>query len=47
MGSALVRQAEACLPGKNVYVFREKEKNQAFYRKLGYSKIDTWVQARL
>ena len=47
MGSALVRQAEACLPGKNVYVFREKEKNQEFYRKLGYSKIDTWVQARL
>ena len=47
MGSALVRQVEACLPGKNVYVFREKEKNQAFYRKLGYSKIDTWVQARL
>lgn len=47
IGSALVRGTEGCFPGKTVYVFREKGKNQEFYKELGYAKTDTWVYSRL
>ncbi len=43
IGSRLVQRTERCLPGKTLYVFREKEKNREFYKELGYSKADTWV----
>lgn len=46
IGTALIRQAEAALPGKTMYVFREKEKNREFYRQLGYAKTDTWVYSK-
>lgn len=47
IGSRLVRQMEGYFPGKAMYVFREKHKNQEFYRNLGYSKVDTWVHGKL
>ena len=47
LGTALVRQAEQCLAGKTVYVFREKDRHKAFYQQWGYGKTDTWVEARL
>lgn len=47
LGSALVRRVEAAFPGKNVYVFRDREKNREFYKKLGYAKTDTWVYSKL
>ncbi|WP_322182332.1 GNAT family N-acetyltransferase [Neglectibacter caecimuris] len=46
IGSGLVRRVESCFPGKTLYVFREKEKNQEFYKKLGYVKTDTWVYSQ-
>lgn len=47
LGSGLVREMESYFPGKNLYVFREKNKHREFYKKLGYVKIDTWVYAEL
>lgn len=47
IGSKLVHQVEKSLPGKTVYVFREKEKNREFYKSLGYGKTDTWVYSKL
>ena len=47
IGSAVVKQLEACLPGKTLYVFREKDKNKEFYRGLGFSRTDTWVHAEV
>ena len=47
LGSGLVREMESYFPGKNLYVFREKNKHREFYKKLGYVKIDTWVYAKL
>ena len=46
IGSRLVRRVEDSFPGKTLYVFREKEKNRAFYRELGYGKTDTWVYSQ-
>ncbi len=47
IGSELIRRAEEAFPGKTMYVFREKEKHREFYKKLGYSKADTWVYSQL
>ncbi len=47
IGSSLVRQAEKLFPGKTLYVFREKERNREFYKKLGYTKADTWVDSEI
>ena len=47
IGSRLVGRMEGYRPGKAMYVFREKHKNQEFYRNLGYSKVDTWVHGKL
>lgn len=45
IGTDLVKEVERAFPGKTLYVFREKEKNQEFYKRLGYSKTDTWVSS--
>ncbi len=47
VGTSLVRRMEACFPGKTAYVFRDREKNREFYKKLGYAKADTWVYSKL
>lgn len=47
IGSGLVRRVETCFPGKTLYVFRDREKNREFYKRLGYSKADTWVLSQL
>lgn len=47
IGSALVGRTEAAFPGKTLYVFRDKEENREFYKRLGYGKTDTWVYSRL
>ncbi len=46
IGTRLVHGVESCFPGKTMYVFREKEKNREFYKKLGYVKTDTWVYSK-
>lgn len=46
IGTALIRQAEEALPGKTLYVFREKGKNREFYRQLEYTRVDTWVYSK-
>lgn len=43
IGSKLVEQAEKALPGKTMYLFRERDSNREFYRQLGYAHADTWV----
>lgn len=45
LGSEMVRQVEAAFPGKTVYVFREKDRHQAFYSGLGYTITDRWATA--
>lgn len=47
LGTQLVRQIESYFPGKTLYVFREQNRNQEFYRGLGYTKTDTWVYSKL
>ena len=47
IGKKLVQAAEKGLGGKTVYVFKEKDKNEEFYKELGYHKADTWVSASL
>ncbi len=47
VGSALLARAEACLPGRELYIFREAGKNESFYRRLGYAQADTWAFSRL
>ncbi len=47
IGTALVRRTEEGFSGKSLYVFREKDKNREFYKKLEYSKTDTWVYSEL
>lgn len=46
IGSDLIRRAEGCFSGKTMYVFREKKKHRDFYKKLGYTKTDTWVYSK-
>ncbi len=46
IGTELVKEVERAFPGNTLYVFREKEKNQEFYKELGYSKADTWVSSK-
>lgn len=43
IGTRLVRRVEETFPGRTIYVFRDKEKNTEFYKKLEYVKVDTWV----
>lgn len=47
LGTALVQEVENRLPGKTLYLLREKEKHQKFYQKLGYTKTDTWVHGTI
>lgn len=47
IGTLLMQEAQRRLPGKTLYIFREQGKHQAFYKSLGYVKVDTWVQAAL
>ena len=44
MGTQLVEQVETILPGRTLYVYKETAENNEFYRSLGFSKTDTWVQ---
>lgn len=46
IGTALVQEAEAALPGKLLYVFREKDRNREFYRQLEFTHADTWVYSK-
>ncbi len=46
IGAALEKRVEQAVPGKALYVLREKEKNREFYKQLGYAKADTWVYSR-
>lgn len=43
MGRRLVEAVEKRLPGKNLYIFREQDENEAFYRKLQFVHEDDWV----
>lgn len=43
IGESLVKEVERYLSGKVVYIFKEKNKNNDFYKKLGYHKVDSWV----
>lgn len=45
IGSRLLERAEALLPGKTLYIFREQDKNWPFYRKHRYAYEDGWVYA--
>ena len=45
IGSRLIKKAERALRGKTIYIFKEKDKNNEFYRALGYGRQDTWVTA--
>lgn len=45
LGSRLVREMEAALPGKRLYVLRAAGENQAFYAGLGYEETDEWQVA--
>lgn len=47
IGTGLIHRAEESLPGKTMYVFREKEKNREFYRELEYTRVDTWVYSKI
>lgn len=47
LGSLLVSKSESLLSDKTVYVFREKNNNQEFYKKLGYAKADSWIKAAI
>lgn len=47
IGSALVRRAEQALPGKTMYIFRERGAHAQFYRGLGYDWCDTWTTTAL
>ncbi len=47
IGTALIHKTEECLSGKSLYVFRDKEMNREFYKKLEYAKSDTWVYSKL
>lgn len=47
IGSALVRQMEAALPGKTLYLMREQGRNQEFYAGLGFTVVDHWAQWQL
>lgn len=43
IGSELLAAAEAQLPGKTLYIFREQDENERFYRKHRYEHEDDWV----
>ena len=47
IGSALVKEAEAALAGKTVYVLREKGAHKEFYKALGYQWCDAWTYTEL
>ncbi len=47
VGKSLLEQAEAFLFGKKLYVFKEKGKNEEFYKKLGFNKVDSWTELML
>ena len=47
IGSSLVKQAEAALPGKTIYVLREKGAHKEFYGGLGYQWCDAWTYTEL
>lgn len=47
IGSRLIKEAEARLHDKTIYIFKEKGKNNEFYKNLGYVKQDTWITANI
>lgn len=47
IGSRLLAAAEAQLPGKTVYIFREEDSNGPFYRKMKYIHEDNWAYTLL
>lgn len=47
VGSGILARIEARLPGKVLYIFREQDKNEGFYRRLGYIQADTWAYTEL
>lgn len=47
IGKELMTRVENRFPDRTIFIFKEKDKNNAFYRTLGFSKIDTWVTAKL
>ena len=46
IGTGLMEKVENRLSDKMLYVFKEKGKNEVFYKKLGYIKSDTWVNVK-
>lgn len=47
IGTHLVQQAEALLSGRMVYIYKESDKKELFYQKLGFTKADSWVRKSL
>ena len=47
IGSALVERVERALPGRTLYLMRERDNNQAFYAGLGYVEAGRWAQLEL
>lgn len=47
IASRLMKKAEALLAGRTIYIFKEKNQNDPFYKAMQYKKIDTWVTAEI
>ena len=47
VGTQLVKHAEALLPGKTMYIYKDTGTNDNFYKRLGYSFNETWAQVNL
>lgn len=47
IGTKLIKAAEEYLGGRTVYIFKEKNKNEQFYKGLDYVKKDTWITAKI
>lgn len=43
IGTKLIKEMERQLGEKTIYVYKEANENEAFYKSLGYQKTDTWV----
>ena len=47
LGRKLLHDAEATLPGRLLYIMREENKNEEFYRSCGYENIGHWCVAQI
>lgn len=47
LGSRLLYDAETVLPGRLLYIMREENKNEEFYRSCGYENIGRWCVAQI